>query len=93
MWELNNGSYYNFEGDELFASIIKHRPDDGVHPDVYGCQIHPSDGGIVVIGYIPNDVFDHVRAQAICDAALSENMPFAWWVENAAQWWANEVSH
>ena len=91
MWELNNGSYYKWDGDKLHASLINHGDDDGLHPNTYGCQIHPADGGLIAIGYIPHSLFDHVRAEAICDSALRENKPYAWWVENHAQWWTEEV--
>jgi hypothetical protein len=95
MWELNHGSYYKLEGDEedknLVASLINHGPDDGVNPNTWGVQIHPADGGLVVIGHIPADMFSPEYGQAVADAALTENKPYDWWEANQMVWFLDHA--
>jgi len=78
---------------ELVASLINHGPHDDINLNKWGVQIHPADGGLVVIGYIHQDAFDSISAQAIADAALHENKDYEWWVANATEWFMkNTVS-
>ena len=92
MWELNNGSYYKWqdtrgEHKDLVASLIHHGPEDGVNPHKWSVQIHPVDGGIVVVGYIRELHFDEDVAQALADLALAQNQTYDWWMVNGAKWW------
>jgi len=89
--KLNNGSYYQCKNNELEASIIHHGKEDGVHPNMYGLQIYTSDGGLICLGYIPEESFDIQPATAIVNAALAENKDFKWWMANGDIWLAANV--
>lgn len=88
---LNNGSYYQWENDELVASIIYHDENDGGNPSADGLQIHTSDGGLWVVGYLPERGFDIRPATAIVNKALKENKDFNWWKANGDLWFALNV--
>ena len=92
-WQLNNKSYYKWseENEELFASIIYHNEHDGAHQNQYGVQIHPTDGGIVVIGYINKQDFNPDSTKLIADRALAEQKTYDWWIKNYKEWWTDVV--
>lgn len=87
-WEEQKGSYYKWDDENLNASLIHHIPEHDGHPyERYSVQIHTSDGGLVVIGYIRIEHFDADVAQSLADLALSENQTYDWWIANATEWW------
>ena len=86
MWELNkSGDWFKFDDGVLVASLIHHDAERDNHPrNRWVIQIHTVDDGLFVIGYVNDEDFDAVTAQAIADAALRENMTFEQWKEAEA---------
>ncbi len=92
--QFNNGSYYQWsEGNKLEASIIHHGKEDGVHPNMYGLQIHTRDGGLLAIGYLPKSGFDIHYASTIVNAALKEDQDFDWWAINGDGWFSAMIKN
>jgi len=93
MWQEQHRCYYKWDGEELTASLQHHTPERDNHPyERYGVQIHASDGGLVVIGYIAAEEFDPVLGKAICDMALAKEKDFDWWMENRFAWWVDNTA-
>lgn len=92
MWELNrSGSYFKWEGKgedrDLVASLIHHIAERDGHPcDRWGVQIHTEDGGLVIIGYIPEADFDARAAQILADRALLKKASYERWLAAGSDW-------
>lgn len=88
-WQEHKRNSYLFNGDEIVARVIYHELFDGLHPNQYGVQIQPSDGGLVCVGYLPGDAAQSVRAaKAMCERAIAENLPYSWWEKECANWFS-----